>query len=306
MVPIRVDPDQLEGVAAVVKGAEELLQALEAAIRRGTGAVDWEAGPKADLEAMISSASAQCANLTTEAAAMQAELTERARAYRWADEQGQQQFVHLSRTSSPRALGAPFGGEPHAGHVPRRVPPVIPMQPFVPYHAQTHPAYADVKFGSSDTYAASGCTLTGLAMLVDYHRDGFEATRAQMEELAVRSVNEDGNVVWAQADGYLQERYGLRLHHQELPEGTEGLSTALTEAHQALAQGEPALVGVQGGQQHWVVIRGYTGEGALTDPAQFLIHDPYKPTRRTLADLLGDPGYQGGQLQAIVRLQEGA
>ncbi|HLO04461.1 MAG TPA: C39 family peptidase [Symbiobacteriaceae bacterium] len=183
--------------------------------------------------------------------------------------------------------------------------PAIPLQPFVPYHNQTDPAYADLHFGQTDTYERSGCTLTAIAMLVDYHRDSFEATRESMGALAKETVNADGNVVWAQADGYLQKQWGLELVHQELPGGPEALGTAMTEAHQALTEGEPVVIGVKNGaNQHWVVVRGFTGQGAPSDPAQFLIHDPANTTRKTLADLLNDQKYQGGQLQAIVHVQE--
>lgn len=183
--------------------------------------------------------------------------------------------------------------------------PAIPMQPFVPYHQQTDPAYADVTFGRSDNYERSGCTLTAISMLVDHHRDSFEATRESMGALAHQTVNADGNVVWAKADEYLQQEWGLHLIHQNLPPGPQALGAAMTAAHQALAQGEPVVVGVQNGEnQHWVVIRGFTGSGAPSDPAQFLIHDPANTSRKTLADLLGDEKYRGSQLQAVVRVQE--
>jgi uncharacterized protein YukE len=183
--------------------------------------------------------------------------------------------------------------------------PAIPFQPFVPFHQQTDPAYADVRFGTTDTYEKSGCTLTAMAMLVDYHRDSFEATRASMSDLAERTVNQDGNIVWGQADSYLQERFGLRLEHHFLPTGEAGLTAAMSQAHQSLAQGEPVVVGIQHDKyQHWVVIRGYTGEGAPTDPSQFLIHDPYYADHKTLADLLRDEKYRGGNFQGLFRLQE--
>lgn len=183
--------------------------------------------------------------------------------------------------------------------------PAIPMQPFVPYHMQTDPAYAAVEFGTSDTYGKSGCTLTAISMLVDYHRDSFEATPESMGALARETVNADGNVVWGQADSYLQKQWGLSLVHHPLPAGPTALDTAMTEAHQALTQSEPVVIGVQNGaNQHWIVVRGFTGSGAPTDPAQFLIHDPANTSRKTLADLLNDAKYRGGQLQAIVRLQE--
>lgn len=372
MTAIRVEPADLEQAAAQIKQAEALLSTLEPQIRQRTSNLDWQAGMKDDIEAIVDQAARRAGALAAESASLVQFLLQRAEAYRQADEQGQAQIARPTERisaaasglataiwqgapSAPTAAQAPtpeqlrfiqrtlgvqeqgFGPQtkaalqrlhteygltmPPSGQIDPQAwalvghkvvrgtgapgAPAIPMQPFVPYHMQTDPAYADVKFGTSDTYAKSGCTLTAISMLVDYHRDAFEATSESMTALAHQSVNANGDVVWAQADSYVQQEWGLDLIHQDLTAEPHALTTAMTEAHHALAQGEPVVIGVKNGaNQHWVVVRGFTGTGAPADPAQFLIHDPANTSRKTLADLLGDAKYQGGQLQAIVRLQE--
>jgi hypothetical protein len=372
MPQIRVDPAELEQVAGEVKGAASLLEALSPRIRQLLSQLNWESGPKPIIEAMGSLASAQAGGLNGEAGALAQFLTDRAAAFRTADEAGStaasavaerhpaffHPAVHTTAPPAPtgtrlptsaetRYIQAVLGVTGEEGYGPKTqaavrelqalhgipvdpqvqigprtwsllqgqqaaiagegapvIPAAGPMLPRVPYLSQWNSPWAEVKVGPTETYRQIGCTLTDMAMLVQYNRPDVQFDAKGMAELAQRANVGTDLVHWSAANEYLQEKWGLSLEHHDL-DGSQAdrLTGAMARAYQSLEQGQPVVVGVQNGEnQHWVVIRGYQGEGAPSDPAQFLIHDPANPSRKSLADLLQDPKYQGGNLQAVFRL----
>jgi hypothetical protein len=372
MPQLRVDPDELEQIAALLRREGAQLTEGAPSLRQGMARLDWNTGHRPFLDSMVTEAATQAANLGELLAELGRFAAERAAAYRAADEAGSDAstaiaqahpaifhpVAHLAVPPAPTGTDRPtaeqtaylqavLGVQGESGYGPRTqaavwafqaqhgIPvdgavqigpktwglieqeavrieagssgpaPAVPETITVPYLSQVNAPWSQVKIGS-DTYQRVGCTLTSMAMLVGRHRPDLVPDASIMANLAAGSTNGNGDVVWDQANSYLGAQWGLSLNHLPLPaDPTAARQAALLGAYQSLQSGEPVVLGVgEGNTQHWVVIRGYEGEGAPQSPDQFLIHDPYNPNRRHLSDLLNDSKYAGQPLQALFQVQE--
>ena len=139
----------------------------------------------------------------------------------------------------------------------------------VPSYKQTDARWASVTLGSSgQTIGRIGCTTTALAMTESY-RLGTSITPADMSRRL--SYTSGGALYWPS-------------NYRLIDDGTNALS-----AIRALLQkGTPVIYGARtsAGQQHWVVVSGYNGQGLSAE--NFTILDPGSSSRTTLRQFLSD------------------
>lgn len=134
----------------------------------------------------------------------------------------------------------------------------------VPYFSQTDPRWANVKIGSSGkTIGKIGCVTTGIAMMESFRNENTIYPDAMSKKL---SYDGNGNVYWPgdYSVGFWNENY-------------------LETIYSRLREGKPVLVGAKTsyGNQHWVVVTGYSGGNSLF-PSAFTINDPGYATNRNL------------------------
>ncbi len=140
----------------------------------------------------------------------------------------------------------------------------------VPDFKQSDSRWANVLIGNSGkTMAKIGCVTTGIAMMESYRSGNTIYPDAMSKKLTYDS---NGNVYWpsdytvvTNSNGYLEGIYEL------------------------LKQGKPVLIGFKtsAGNQHWVVVTGYTGGSTLT-ASGFTINDPATNSRSNLQQLIND------------------
>ena len=141
-----------------------------------------------------------------------------------------------------------------------------PISLKVPNFKQTDPRWANVIIGQSGkTIAQIGCVTTAIAMM-ESHRTGKTIYPDAMSKQL--SYSASGNVYWPS-------------HYQVV------FDSDLKGIYQQLSKGNPVLFGAKksNGQQHWVVITGYTGGNTLS-ASQFTILDPGSNSRTNLQQLL--------------------
>lgn len=138
----------------------------------------------------------------------------------------------------------------------------------VPNFKQTDSRWANVKIGSSGkTIAQIGCATTAVAMMESYRTSALIYPDAMSRKL---TYSASGNVYWP-AD------YSVVTSSSEY----------LSGIYKKLKQGKPVLLGAKtsAGNQHWVVVTGYTGGSSLT-ASGFKINDPGSSSRTTLNQFL--------------------
>ena len=119
------------------------------------------------------------------------------------------------------------------------------------------------------TIAARGCTITSLAMVYNYHQHA-NITPTQMRD----ALKFDGNsVIWSSVRnlGFTTNIVDGRPYPD---------NTWLGKIYSQLKAGRPVIVGAyrDGDNQHWVVVKGYTGNSATNfNAADFQINDPMNP-----------------------------
>ena len=138
----------------------------------------------------------------------------------------------------------------------------------VPSFKQTDSRWASVLIGASGkTIAQIGCATTAIAMMESYRTGTTIYPDAMSRRLSYTS---SGSVYWpshytvvTDGGGYLYALYAL------------------------LKQGKPVLFGAKtsSGNQHWVVVTGFTGGSTLT-ASGFSIHDPGSSSRTNLQQFL--------------------
>ena len=142
----------------------------------------------------------------------------------------------------------------------------------VPYYLQTDSRWSWVTLGSSGkTIGKIGCTTTALSMVESYRQGKTIYPDAMSKKLGYTS---SGSLYWP--ENYVGVTSGLDLQ----------------AIYDYLRAGKPVIVGftAKGGGQHWAVIYGYSGGNSLK-AGGFLIKDPGKQSRTTLADLMEDYPY---------------
>ncbi len=139
-----------------------------------------------------------------------------------------------------------------------------PISLDIPDFKQTDPRWANVKIGSSGkTIGRIGCVTTGIAMMESYRNGETVYPDVMMKSL---SYDKSGNVYWPSdfEVNFWSENY-------------------LSTVYNILKEGKPVLIGAKTkyGNQHWVVITGFTG-GTELSPSKFLINDPGYEQNTTL------------------------
>ncbi len=134
----------------------------------------------------------------------------------------------------------------------------------VPDFKQTDSRWSGVKIGySGKTIGQIGCVTTGIAMMESFRTGETIYPDSMMKRL---SYDSRGNVYWPEdysvgywSDGYLKDIYNR------------------------LREGKPVLIGAKApaGNQHWVVITGYSG-GTSLSASKFYINDPGSKTNTNL------------------------
>ena len=138
----------------------------------------------------------------------------------------------------------------------------------VPDYKQTDSRWANVTLGSSgQTIRSIGCTTTALAMTESY-RLGYTIYPDTMSKKL--SYSSSGSLYWP-------------TNYLAITDGTNYLQ----QIYQLLKQGKPVIVGAKtaSGNQHWVVVTGFTGGNSLT-AANFKINDPGTSSRTNLSQFL--------------------
>lgn len=128
--------------------------------------------------------------------------------------------------------------------------------------------WKNVKLGKSkETIGKIGCTITCMAMMESYRR-GIRITPQDMAKES--SFTRTGGLIWPKSYG------------QEYKE-----SDYLSKILELLSEGKPVMVCTKNNKtnkQHWVVVKGYNGEGVLAE--NFMINDPGSSYRKTLKEFL--------------------
>lgn len=139
----------------------------------------------------------------------------------------------------------------------------------VPSYKQSDSRWANVKIGSSGkTISQIGCATTAISMLESYRTGTVIYPDAMSKKL---NYTQSGSVYWPS-------------HYTVVSNSSDYLSRIYNQ----LKSGKAVLFGVKNtnGNQHWVVITGFTG-GSLT-ASNFKINDPGSNTRTTLQQLLNN------------------
>ncbi len=134
----------------------------------------------------------------------------------------------------------------------------------VPSFKQYDSRWSNVKLGkSSRTIAQSGCLTTAIAMERSYTY-GYTVTPAAVARTS--SYTSGGSIYWPAEYAFITG------------------SGYLTKILNLLKQGKPVIVGCKTsyGNQHWVVVTGYTPNGSVTAD-DFSVNDPGSSTRKTLS-----------------------
>ncbi len=140
----------------------------------------------------------------------------------------------------------------------------------VPGYKQYDSRWGELSLGDSyETMASAGCATSCLAMSYSY-LEGIATTPDGMAERLF--YDEHGRLGFPKA--YEKDWDGNYLEH------------ALVQ----LRRGVPVLIGgfTEDDRPHWVLITGYTGDGAELNASDFLIHDPASEERPTLAEFIRD------------------
>lgn len=138
----------------------------------------------------------------------------------------------------------------------------------VPSYKQTDSRWANVKIGTSGkTIGQIGCATTAIAMIESY-RSGRTIYPDEMSRKL--SYSSSGSVYWPSDYKVFTSQSGY-----------------LSKIYSQLKEGKAVLLGAKNsyGTQHWVVVTGYNGSGALS-AGDFTINDPGSKTRTTLSQFL--------------------
>ncbi len=139
----------------------------------------------------------------------------------------------------------------------------------VPDFKQTDSRWANVKIGSSGkTIGRIGCATTAIAMMESYRNGKNIYPDAMSKKL---SYSSNSNVYWP-------SDYTVVTNN----------ASFLSGVYEKLKQNKPVLFGAKksNGSQHWVVIKGFNGNGLTS--ANFLINDPGSKSRTTLKQFLNE------------------
>jgi hypothetical protein len=216
-------------------------------------------------------------------------------------------FVHqwpdLFKPTQPVAPGlsaaAPAPESPPAPVAPPAEPEVStgPITPEVPSFSQQDGEWADEQVipGKWKDY---GCLLTSIAMVMKYNDPSLTVDKSFMLNLKKSTCNGDDDVVWGQAEAYL-DQHGLRLESTEPANEDELMQQALANLQKHPP--EPAILGLSVGKtMHWLVITGYKGGGQAPKPEDFTINDPYTGHHwSTLDQFLNDNGYRNATIHPL-------
>lgn len=140
----------------------------------------------------------------------------------------------------------------------------------VPDFKQTDSRWANVKIGNSGkTIGKIGCATTGIAMMESYRTGITIYPDAMSKKLSYTS---SGSVYWP--------------GHYAVVTSSSGY---LNKIYQKLKEGKPVLFGAKNssGNQHWVVITGFTGGNTL-NASGFTINDPGTKYRTNLQQFLNE------------------
>ncbi|MBQ5951249.1 MAG: SH3 domain-containing protein [Lachnospiraceae bacterium] len=149
-----------------------------------------------------------------------------------------------------------------------------PEDPYVmfdvPTFRQGDVRWSGVRLGRSRyTIGSAGCTTCCIAMLRSY----VKKTIIRPDKVcASLSYSETGNLAWP-SDLQTHETVGY-------------LNVILKE----LRRGYPMMIGAKSrdGNQHWVLVVGYVGNGTNLKAADFIINDPGKDKRDNLKQFIDD------------------
>ena len=151
----------------------------------------------------------------------------------------------------------------------------------VPFYSQTDEAWSGTMI-SSRTISAVGCTTTCIAMLYSYYQNA-RYTLADLLGILDYSGND---VLWSSVtDMGFQKTYCDRTGEASITASV--MNGILNE----LRAGHPVMIGAtktgtSTGNQHWVIVTGYCGDGVNLKAEDFTIQDPNSTNRTTLEDFL--------------------
>ncbi len=146
----------------------------------------------------------------------------------------------------------------------------------VPVMGQQDPAWGGAPLGTSttDTVASSGCAITSVTMLLRYYGMHTDPGALNAWLTANGGYAFDDSLVWASITSYT----GGRVAFLQWTGADLGLIQSELDA------GRPVVAEVQlNGNQHFVLITGYTGDGG------FQINDPWFADSVNFSDRYGDP-----------------
>lgn len=147
----------------------------------------------------------------------------------------------------------------------------------VPMYLQGDKRWRSVKLGDTKyTIWGYGCTVTGLAMMYSYNNN---CTIYPNEIIQYLKFNQYGAVYWSGIYnlGFTRKSYTGSISQN-----------CMRIIYNQLADGRPVMIGATNskGDEHWVVITGYSGDTNSFDPAYFSINDP-AGNHTTLKQFLG-------------------
>ncbi len=184
--------------------------------------------------------------------------------------EGAQQNGFLKLTGADSRSGEEVTGFASAEFVSEEEPADPYVYLDVPVYRQGDVRWSGVRLGRSrHTIGSAGCTTTCIAMLRSYVQK--KLIRPD-ETCASLTYGDQGDLAWPS---------DLETHE------TKGyLELILRE----LNRGYPVMVGAKGygGNQHWVLVIGYEGDGTELRAVDFRINDPGKDKRDNLKQFIED------------------
>ena len=147
----------------------------------------------------------------------------------------------------------------------------------IPSYKQSDSRWGSTKMpGSNYTISSVGCTLTSLSMVYSYNHNKTVYPNELMNSLKFTTY---GAVYW-------QGVYDLGFTRESFNESAINQSI-MSKIYDKLKSGKPVIIGCNNssGDEHWVVITGYSGNTSNFSASGFTINDP-GPNRSTLQDLL--------------------
>lgn len=147
----------------------------------------------------------------------------------------------------------------------------------VPMYLQGDKRWRSAELGDTKyTIWGYGCTVTGLAMMYSYNNS---CTIYPNEIIQYLKFNQYGAVYWSGIYnlGFTRKSYTGSISQ-----------SCMRTIYNQLAEGRPVMIGATNskGDEHWVVITGYSGNTNSFDSAYFSINDP-AGNHATLKQFLG-------------------